>query len=257
MDNKGMNAEPPVVHFPLEHQPRRRGYAKRSPTRHDMRIASIWLVLIAAFATSAPLFADTFGHRQLAQLLDDRPDMKGILADDNPLRSWVHARFESDLHGLRVHWDNREPTGGFDSAMFPPSAETPGIVRVSSSPSLTGRDKWCLLVYELENLANAPRIAELVAKAHGNRIERDAFSIECIRLEHAAVLRTQKVLSQFGSLGPPELRSRRYGRLNAMPTDFQAYLDFLDADPDTQYRNHFRLYFDQITSHASTSSSSN
>jgi len=191
--------------------------------------------------------AESFGQRQVAQLIEDRPDMKGILADDDPLLQWICARFESGPFGVRVHWINREPTGGFDSVMVPPSVDQPAIVQVSTSPKLTARDKWCLVVYELHNISNAPEISKLIAKARAGTIDRDAFSIECIKLEHAAVLRTQKTLAQLNSLGQPEPNSVRYQRLQAMPADFNWYLDFLDRDPDQTYRNHFRLYFDQIT----------
>jgi hypothetical protein len=46
-DNNGMNAEPLVARFQMEHQPRRPGYAKRSPAR--LLAADdqpLWFVLI-------------------------------------------------------------------------------------------------------------------------------------------------------------------------------------------------------------------
>ena len=215
--------------------------------RKDMDPKLKWLVYISIVCAQGALQAQTFGERQLEQVLDDRPAMRGIIDSGDPLLSWFASQFSNGPYGSRVHWDFREPTGGYDSTMVPPSDEMPGLIRVSSAPSLTGRDQWCLLAYELQNVQNAPKIVELTARAVRGDIGREAFAIECIRLEHAAVLRTRELLGKYKSLGEPEARSKRYGRIGAMPPDFAQYLTFLDSRPDTQYRNHFRLYYDRLT----------
>jgi hypothetical protein len=39
-DNNGMNAEPPIARFQMEHQPRRPGYARRYATPRATKLAA-------------------------------------------------------------------------------------------------------------------------------------------------------------------------------------------------------------------------
>ena len=55
MSIKGMNAEPPIARFQLEHQPQRPGYAKRSVTKMSDALCQLATTTVAGFA-------DTIGY---------------------------------------------------------------------------------------------------------------------------------------------------------------------------------------------------
>ena len=190
--------------------------------------------------------AETFGERQLVQVLSDRPKMQGILDPSDPLYVWFVTQFDQGVYGVRVHWDNREPIGGFPSTMLPPSENTPSLIRVSSSETISGRDQWCLLAFELENLLNTPHFVELNAKAISEEIEREAFLVENMKLEHLAVIRTQDRLKAHKAFSMPDRSSRFHGQFLEMSADFLVYRDFLARHQGPHYFDHFRQIFDQL-----------
>jgi hypothetical protein len=133
----------------------------------------------------------SFGERQLSQVLEDRPNMKGIVDADDFIDEWVIRQFDGESPDRRVHWDNQEPESGRPSECELAFKSFPRAVCVTKSESFSGRDKWAFLIFELNNLKNSEGFSELDRRAYVGQVNRKTYSTECTALEFSAMIRTQ------------------------------------------------------------------
>lgn len=198
-----------------------------------MAIRLAFTILIAHCISSHDTHAESFGDRQIAQVLDDRPAMRDIVPTDHPIYRFASEKFSTGgLQNRRVHWDNTEPMYGAEHA-----CETLCVVRVASDQGYTGRDKWAMLIFELFNLSHAGDVGKLRWKVVHGEIDKDAFVHESLRLEIDAMRRTQAFLTRYPIPGVAPTVYGFYYRFLATPFTIDEYLGFLD-------RNQRKLRYD-------------
>ena len=212
-----------------------------------MRLLASIILLVAtgnAIAQDVPL---SHGDRQLAQLLDDRPSMKGILPADDTICRWVTRRFNTGACGQRVHWDHREPFSGREAENEPSHERVPAFIRITESEKVSGRDKWSMLVFEFENLKNSPLFENLARLAYAKQISRDQFALECVRLELNAGQRAKRYFKRYPIIGATIDNAPQYSAMIAATGDLTTYVDWLDSRDDDEYdpREYFGKWFDQ------------
>lgn len=142
------------------------------------------LAIIPAYAEEPQV---SFGDRQVAQLLDDRPSMEGAISPEHPIYHWVVEKFETGALGDRVYWDHHEPISGAGHVYSRPT-----VVRVTSDPSVSGSDKWGMLIFEMFNLQWAAHRTKLSAQAARDEVGKSKFATEQLRLEVRALRETQQ-----------------------------------------------------------------
>ena len=90
----------------------------------------------------------------LAEMLCDRPEMAGLLNNDDVIVRWVRRRLHSTPGATEVRWDDIEPRHGIVGYT---TDHTTGVaeLRISNTPEVSGRDKWFLLVARLHKVMPA------------------------------------------------------------------------------------------------------
>jgi len=137
----------------------------------------------------------TFGQRQLEQLLDDRPDMKGILPPGHPVLQWVEKGFNGDRFGQRVYWIADSPRGGSVSEFWSPDAGNPPFIRLSAGTELTPVDRWAALVFEMHNLEGGhERFVDLTDRAAKGLLGGEQYAKDCVEVEFDALKETAAFL---------------------------------------------------------------
>src|SRR5690242_1923528 len=94
----------------------------------------------------------SFGRRQIDQLLADRPDMVGVLADDDPIVVWIADSMNGGRIGRRVYWNADSPRTGGAAEHALPYGVNPPFICITGGAEVSPIDKWASLVYELFNL---------------------------------------------------------------------------------------------------------
>ena len=128
----------------------------------------------------------TFGHRQLEQLLDDRPDMKGVIPKKHPVRKKIIDGFNGKLIGQRVYWVDLNP----ETAMhLQPYGDYPPFIAITDNPNTSPIDKWSSLLFEVYNLEG--NFNELWDAALNGKIDRESYVKKCVALEDVAAEKTR------------------------------------------------------------------
>lgn len=132
----------------------------------------------------------TFGHRQLDQMLADRPDMAAAIPLSHPVREWLAAGFNGQLVGRRVYWLADEPESGLSAEHAPEFENYPPHIRIANDHS-SPIDKWASAVYEMFNMSNTEEFEAVRDQALAGKIDADTYAEQCVRLEFKAVLQTR------------------------------------------------------------------
>jgi hypothetical protein len=140
--------------------------------------------------------ARTFGHRQLEQVLADRPDMAGVLREDDPVVAWVIAGFNGERIGQRVYWNGASPQSGQTAEHSPPYYHYPAHICISGGTETTPVDKWASLVFEFFNLENHKDFEKLTAEAMKGKVSREQYGDSCVALEFLAMQKTRAFLDE-------------------------------------------------------------
>ncbi len=135
-----------------------------------------------------------FGRRQVEQMLADRPDMKGVIGEEHPIYQWVVDGFQGKYFGQRVYWNANSPTSGRSAEHAQPYGDYPPFISISGGTETTAIDKWCSVVFELENLQNHEKFSALFEEGLAGKISGNEYATGCVMLEYEAALRTREVL---------------------------------------------------------------
>ena len=123
----------------------------------------------------------SFGERQLDQMLDDRPDMKGVLPEKSPVLLAIIAAFNGERLGQRIYWVDTVPREGRPASHNKSRSGRLAHIMISSSPKLTPVDKWAYVIFELYNIEGD--FNAVLKSAYLGSIEKEAFVEKCINLE--------------------------------------------------------------------------
>lgn len=199
-----------------------------------VRVCAFVAILVAAAMSPAAEeeSADektAFGRRQVEQMLDDRPDMRGVLPESHPLFTWVVTGFNGDRFGRRVYWLADSPRGGYPSMFIPPYGEIPPFIQLSAGAELTPVDRWASVIFELHNLQGFEQSDKLVEQAMRGELTGQQYAMECVRLEYEAGLRAKE---QFLKSPIPEAQHKRnpvYHQILSMKPTFAEHQADLKA----------------------------
>jgi hypothetical protein len=196
-----------------------------------------------------PTKAISFGRRQIDQMLSDRPDMAGILADDDPIVVWIADSMNGDRIGRRVYWNADSPhTGAFVEHALPQGVNPPFICVIGGA-EVPAIDKWSGVVYELFNLENHNSFDELYYKAMTAKLDKESYANECAKLEYEACKKTRKFFEEHPIRRATPQNNSRYQLMCRVPLSYDEYLEtFRDASgvmhhPGEYFRN---LYDESI-----------
>jgi hypothetical protein len=164
----------------------------------------------------------TFGHRQIDQMLADRPDMVGILNDDHPILLWIIDGMNGEQIGQRIYWNSDSPQNTL-AQHFPGYDGYPPHIRLTGGTEATGIDKWAGLVYELFNLENTKAFHELFVRASEGELDRDAYAKECANLEYLALKKTEKFFQERPLPNAQPGHNARYDEMRQPPPTFEDF----------------------------------
>lgn len=165
----------------------------------------------------------TFGHRQLEQLLDDRPDMRGMLPTDHSIYKWAVEGFNGERFGERIYWLNAPPRDGHTSEFSPPYMGIPAFLRIAKGSELTPVDKWTLLIFELHNVDQSKEFEILTERAAQGLINGEEYATGCVQVEFNASKKTKEFLQAHPLPVRTSGINKYYEKAMGLPSTFEKY----------------------------------
>ncbi len=192
---------------------------------------------------------DTFGAQQLRQLLEDRPSMQGIVRRNEFIYRWVVMQFDADTAHDQIRWDSREPQSGRPAENNSSYLGSQAYVRITVDDSISGRDKWLMLVYELHNYKNGAAFHDLWDQAIAGKIDRDTYSLQCVELEFNAMTETQIFFRRHPLPGATAENDPNYASYLTGSGSLDDYIKMLESDDPQEYdpRDYFGRGFDTLS----------
>ena len=176
-----------------------------------------------------------YGDRQVAQMLDDRPEMQHVFPDVHPVLEWVRDRFETGDVRRRIIWDYVEPSSGQPAEHLASYGNYSAAVRISKNSNVTGRDKWVMLVFELHNIEYSEFRRGLILQLMWHQISVDQFVAESAESEHRAVLDAVEFLNGIKIREIVTDEDLVALKLLSTPASFTDFLQSFDGNPDGSY----------------------
>jgi hypothetical protein len=202
-----------------------------------------WLASMQA-AQTADL---AFGHAQLEQFMQDRPEVRPVLIKEVALRNQLEKGFGGLVTGFRVYWDNREPEVRYADYRLRQDKE-PARVRVSKAEFRSGSDKCVSLMIELEHAKRDNLFTAYRRMAYFGHLSREDYARRMTYVEFQSAQRAREFFKQH-PLSPSHAGSN-YKWLLQLPTEFSDYLkSFTDGDgPDVNLVESWRQDYDKLVS---------
>ena len=190
----------------------------------------------------------TFGRRQLNQVLDDRPDMQGVISEDDELLDWIVSAFDGERTGFRIYWNADSPVESFGASHTPPYEGYPATVCITGGSEETPVDKWAGLVFELHNLENSEDFAEIHLKACSGELDEDTYVREHVKLEFKAIEKTAEFFKEHPLPESSHGKDIWYNWVRSDIGTFDEYYASLnDSDVRSEYIDYYRSnYREQI-----------
>lgn len=200
-------------------------------------------------SSSDPLgHENSFGERQLEQLMSDRPEMQGILPKDHAVYRWLVGSFEKDRTGSRIYWVADPTQSGEPAEHAPAHNGYPAYICINAGEDTRPLDKWSMLVFEMFNIENTESIRLLSELGIAGKIDGDTFARKCVELEFQAALKTKTFLQENPLPNPDADKDVQYTWFLSDDERFHDQAKLWDSDSnylmDTNYR-HFKKYFDE------------
>lgn len=189
-----------------------------------------------------------FGQRQVEQFICDRPDAGEIIKREPVLRLLLIWYFAGELKGCRAYWDYREPTGGQPAEHLPSLSGYPALIRVSNKCGSSPIDKCTMLVFELMNLETDKEYQLLFNAPIEKRKSRDDFAASCVRLEFAALKKTQLYFIAHPLAEANYKKNPYYSSVISSQADFSVYSRWLDGLDSKAFdpRRYYRQAYDKL-----------
>jgi hypothetical protein len=190
----------------------------------------------------------SFGRRQVDQMLADRPDMVGILEEDDFLLRWVIGGMNGATIGQRIYWNANTPQSGSAAEHASPYEGYPPHICISGGTEITGHDRWACVVYELFNIENTKEFEDAYAKATAGTLDGDAYAKECARLEYVALTKAKEFFKKHPLPNAKPGHHEEYDQITEVPATFDEYLAlYHDAHGNFHHPGqYFKDYYDDV-----------
>lgn len=187
----------------------------------------------------------TFGHRQLDQMIADRPDMAGVLDEDTPLYEWIVDSLNGQRTGHRIYWNADSPKSGQGSEHAGRHYHYPAQIYVSGGTEMTPIDKWAGLIYEIFNLENSNAFEALDQQAYSGVIDGDTYALDYVELEFVALKSTQEFFRKYPLPTKGSVANEWYDWIQTDLGSFDDYVASYAEEPTGPGNfKHFRDYYD-------------
>ena len=190
----------------------------------------------------------TFGDRQLEQMLDDRPELRGVLTREDPVWKWLVDCFDGELIDCRVYWNLDRPINGNIAEHTPKFHQYPACIYITDSTDVSPVDKWACVVFEMFNLTNTKKFDVLKTEAINGAISRKEFADRCVQLEFLALKKTHDFLALNPIVVSPSEKDLWYSWVTSDLGTFEQYKNVTAGEGESKYGNfeYFGTYFDGL-----------
>jgi hypothetical protein len=190
-----------------------------------------------------PSEEQSFGQRQLEQLLADRPDMRDLIPDSHPVYQWVAESFDGDHFGQRVYWNDTYPRSGRPAEHASPYYGYPPYISIAGSRDVSPVDKWTMVVYELHNLLSHEEFQQLQTKAIAGDLDADGYANGCVKLEFDALEQTRDFLLKNPLPSSSHGRDEYYNWITGDLGTFEEYQKAYEGPAASNNFSYFREYY--------------
>ena len=148
-----------------------------------------FLSAIICFLTSGSCYSQTelkrtFGHRQLEQMVEDRPSISKIIQQHPRVRQKLIDCFNGANTGHRVYWVASSISEAM-AAHAPKKGGYPAHIWVANSSKISPTDLVASAIYEFYNLEGD--FLSIRRLALSSKIGKQQFVDRCLKLEFAAL----------------------------------------------------------------------
>lgn len=138
-----------------------------------------------------------FGEEQIRLMLADRPEMKKMIKDQDPIWKWAVKQFEGESGHNRIYWNNQDLYDkGFeyDSEHHYDTYKKTGFIRLRKldrfgKPTSTEKLIY-FLVFELNNIQSSPKFKAVIQSALKGDMTEDQWIEKNTRIEYEAYRKT-------------------------------------------------------------------
>ena len=131
------------------------------------------------------------GQQQVRRMLKDRPAMAQYGDKASVLYPWAVRKFAGEDLGQRILWDSVDPSPDWDAEHCPPTAESPGFIRVrgkykdgpDAGKERTPEEMWSEAVFELYNIVNVKDFQRIEDDAAAGKLSKDEFVVRMAEVE--------------------------------------------------------------------------
>jgi len=191
---------------------------------------------------------ESFGHRQIEQMLDDRPDMVDVLGADDPVLQWIIDSLNGSRTGFRIYWNADSPLRGRAAHHQPRYHGYPAHFCISGGTETTPIDKWAAVVYELFNLENGPVFDLLNRQALGGTLDGETFALECDKTEFEALKKSEVFFAEHPLPTSGSKTNAWYDWVCAGVGTYDEYRNnYFDSTKPGNFK-YFRDYYDESIS---------
>lgn len=138
------------------------------------------------------------GRCSVSQLLEDRPEIAGLLNGHDTLKRWLVEQFSGKVTKFPIEWDPKEPEDSEVAEHNQPRSNEPAKIRVSRN--MDGLDQLAGVVFELFNIQYHKGHSRLWKKAGNGKIGKQEYSHRSYRLEHKAMRKCKHFLKKHSSV---------------------------------------------------------
>lgn len=208
-----------------------------------------WCPLLVSCSNQQPSIQPTapvtFGQRQLDQLLDDRPEMRGILDGEQhrEIIQWIVDGFNGQRTGFRIYWNADSPVGAFGASHNSPYEGYPASISITGGTEETPVEKWSGLIFEMNNLEHTREFLDVHEKALLGKIDEDTYVKSCVRLEFEALKKTAGFFEENPLPTSSHGNDDWYNWVRGDLGTFEEYFDAHDSGGSeyvTYYRNSYQ-----------------
>jgi hypothetical protein len=178
-------------------------------------------------------------------LLEDRSELRDIIARNVELRTWLISRFEPK-DGERVHWNEAEPMVGV-AEVIDSRGSYPAFLQLSKKTDRSPLLKFIALVSEFYWYDNDKDLEQLSRSVLTSKTTRLEYVQDMIKLEFKAKLGTKRFLEKHGLLTQEIVDSGVLDELVRTPDRFSDYTDVLNSLPNRHgWREFYEAHYDKL-----------
>lgn len=175
-------------------------------------------------------------------MMQDRPDMLGVIPATHDAVTWLVEGFNGDRLGQRVFWNANSPHSGRVAEHAPPNGTYPPYIALSGGTETTAVDKWASVIYEMFNIESTDQFSAISESAINGSLDADGFADKCLELEFSALIKTHDFFQKHPLPKSKHGRDIWYNWVTSEVGTYQSYKEKFDVPGANSLNSNFSYF---------------